>query len=58
MRFSLAFLQSLKSKGDAMNRTWIFEAIRIVRCSPLVALIVFGLLFTASGAKAGGSSRL
>lgn len=37
-----------------MNRTCIFEAIRIVRCSTLVALIVLGLLFTASGAKAGG----
>jgi hypothetical protein len=36
-----------------MNRTSIFQALRIGRFSALVALVGLGLLFTASGAKGG-----
>jgi hypothetical protein len=37
-----------------MNRMNIFQELRSGRLSALVALVVLGLLFTASGAKAGG----
>ncbi len=41
-----------------MNRMNIFRAVRSVRFSALVALIGLGLLFTASGTKAGGCTSL
>jgi hypothetical protein len=37
-----------------MNRANIFQALRSARFSTLVALVALGLLFTTSGAKAGG----
>ena len=37
-----------------MNRMNIFQALRSGRCSALVALVASALLFTATGAKAGG----
>jgi hypothetical protein len=39
-----------------MNRTKIFQVLRSGRFSALVALVGLGLLFTASGVKAGGCS--
>jgi hypothetical protein len=39
-----------------MNRTKIFQVVRSGRFSALVALAGLGLLFTASGVKAGGCS--
>jgi hypothetical protein len=37
-----------------MNRMSIFQVLRSARFSALVALVALGLLFTTSGAKAGG----
>src|SRR5271155_3058694 len=44
----------LTLRRKRMNRMNIFQALRSGRCSALVALVASALLFTATGAKAGG----